>query len=72
MHQPDQLNGHLRVMKTYLKAGYRPSDLLRAQGNDHMISNLKRWIENGAPDKGDMEEDIYGNLRVCYTQKEGR
>ena len=37
-----------------------------------MISNLKRWIENGAPDKGDLEEDSYRILRQYFMQKEGR
>ena len=71
-HQPDELSSQLRVMKTYLKARYRPSDLLRAQRNDHMTSNLKRWIENGAPDKGDLDTDSYRILRQYFMQKEGR
>ena len=71
-HQPNEMNCQMRVMKTYLKARYRLSDLLRAQRNDRMTSNLKRWIENGAPDKGDMEEDSYRILRQYFTQKEGR
>ena len=41
-HQPDETNSHLRVMKTYSKARYRVSDLLRAQRNDRMSSNLKK------------------------------
>ena len=41
-HQPNELNSHMRVMKTYLRARYRLSDLLRAQRNDRMTSNLKR------------------------------
>ena len=71
-HQPNELNSQMRVMKTYLKARYRLSDLLRAQRNDRMTSNLKRWIENGAPDKGDLEEDSYRILRQYFKQKEGR
>ena len=71
-HQPNELNSQMRVMKTYLKARYRLSDLLRAQRNDRMISNLKRWIENGSPDKGDLEEDSYRFLRQYFMQKEGR
>ena len=59
-------------MKTYLKARYRLSDLLRAQRNDRMTNNLKRWIENGTPDKGDLEEDGYRILRQYFMQKEGR
>ena len=79
-HQPNELNSQIRVMKTYLirvmkrvmKARYRLSDLLRAQRNDRMTSNLKRWIENGSPDKGDLEEDSYRILRQYFMQKEGR
>ena len=67
-HQPNELNSQMRVMKTYLKARYRLSDLLRAQRNDRMTSNLKRWIENGAPDKGDLEEDSYRILRL-YAER---
>ena len=71
-HQPNELNSQMRDMKTYLKARYRLSDLLRAQRNDRMTSNLKRWIENGSPDKGDLEEDSYRILRQYFMQKEGR
>ena len=35
-HQPDDLNSQMRVMKTYLMARYRLSDLLRAQRKDRM------------------------------------
>ena len=71
-HRPNELNSQMRVMKTYLKARYRLSDLLRAQRNDHMTSNLKRWIEIGTPYKGDLEEDSYRILRLYFMQKEGR
>ena len=71
-HQPNEPNSQMRVMKTYLKARYRLSDLLRAQRNDRMTSNLKRWIENGYPDKGDLNEDSYRILRQYFMQKEGR
>ena len=70
--QPDEMNSQLRVLKTYFKARYRLSDLLRAQRNDRMKSNLKRWIGNGAPDKCDLEEDSYRILRQYFMQKEGR
>ena len=33
---------------------------------------FEKWIENGAPDKGDLEEDSYSILRQHYMQKEGR
>ena len=62
----------MRVIKTYLKARYRLSDLLRAHRNDRMTSNLKRWIENGSPDTGDLEEDYYRILRQYFMQKERR
>ena len=65
-HQLNELNSQMRVMKTYLKATYRLSDLLRAQRYDHMTNNLKRWIENGSPDKGDLEEDSYRILRQYF------
>ena len=68
-HQPNELNSQMRVMKTYLKARYRLSDLLRAQRNDRITSNLKRWIENGAPDKGDLEEDSYRILRQYFRRR---
>ena len=71
-HQPNGLNSQMTVMKTYLKARYRLSDLLRVQRNDRMTSNLKRWNENGSPDKGDLEEDSYRTLRQYFMQKEGR
>ena len=71
-HQPDEMNSQMRVMRTYLKARYRLSDLLRAQRIDRMTSNLKRWIENGAPDKSDLEEDSYRILRQYFMHKEGR
>ena len=71
-HQPDEMNSQLSVIKTYLKARYILSDLLGAHRNDRMASNLKRWIENGTPDKGDLEEDSYRILRQYFMQKEGR
>ena len=64
-HQPNELNSQMRVMKTYLKSRYRLSDLLRAQRNGARI-------ENGAQDKGDLEEDSYRILRHYFMQKEGR
>ena len=37
-----------------------------------MTSNLKKGIENGDPDKGDLEEDSYRILRQYFMHKEGR
>ena len=72
VHAPEIMeimSGQLNVIKAYLKARYRLSDLLRAQRNDRMTSNLKRWIENGAPDKGDLEEDSYKILKQFYMKR---
>ena len=71
-HQPDEMNSQIRAMKTYLRVRYRLSDLLRAQRNDRMTSNLKRWIENGAQDNVDLEEDNYCIRRQYFMRKEGR
>ena len=71
-HQPNEMNSQMRVMKTYLNARYRLSDLLSAQRSDRMTSNLKKWIENGSPDKGDLDEDNYRILRQYFMQREGR
>ena len=40
--QSNEVNSQMTVMKTYMKARYRLSDLLRSQRNDRMSSNLKR------------------------------
>ena len=70
-HAPEIMSGQLNMVKTYLKARYRLSDLLRVQRNDRMTSNLKRWIENGAPDKGDLEENSYKILKhFCLKRKD--
>ena len=71
-NQTGELSSHLRVMKTYLKAKYRLSDLLRAQRIDRMISSLKVWIEIGAPHKRETDEDSYLKLRQYFMQKKGR
>ena len=68
-HAPEIMSRQLNVIKMYLKAGYRLSDLLRAQRNDKMTSNLKRWIENGAPDKGYLEEDSYKIFKQFYLKR---
>ena len=78
-HAPEIMSGQVNVVKTYLKARYRLLDLLGAQRNDRMTSNLKRWIENGAPDKGYLEEDGYKILNqfnmkrkdLLYLNKDG-
>ena len=62
-HGPEIISGEPNVMKKYFKARKRLSDLLRAQTNDKTKSKLKKCIEYGAPDKGDLEEDSYKILR---------
>ena len=62
-HAPEIVSGQLKVIKTYLKTRCRLSYLLRLQQNDRMTTNLKRWIENGASDKGDMEGNNHKILK---------
>ena len=57
------------MVRTYVKARYRLLDLLSAQRIDRMTSNLKRWIESGAPDKGDLEKDSYKILKQFYLKR---
>ena len=75
-HAPEIVSGQLKVIKTYLKTRYRLSYRLRPQQKDRTTSNLKRWIENGASDKGDMEGNNHKILkqfnikrreRICYS-----
>ena len=47
-HYSEIISGQLNIRKTYLKTRYRLSDLLRAQRNDKVTKNLKRWIERAA------------------------
>ena len=70
-HAPEIVSGQLNLIKAFLKARYRLSDKLGAQRNDRLTSNIKRWIENGAPDKGDLEEDSYKILKhFCLKRKD--
>ena len=41
-HAPEIMSGQTNVVRTYLKARYRLSDLLGAQRNDRMTGSLKR------------------------------
>ena len=68
-HAPEIKSGQLNVVKTYLKARHRLSNILWAQRKNRMTSNLKRWIENGSPDKGDLEEDSYKILKQFYLKR---
>ena len=69
VHAPGIISAQLGGIKTYLKARYRLSDLLRAQRNDRMTSYPKRWINNGSPDKWDLEEDSNKILKQFLLQE---
>ena len=69
VHAPGIISAQLGGIKTYLKARYYLLDLLRAQRNDRMTINLKRWTENGSPDKGDLEEDSNKILKQFLLQE---
>ena len=51
-HSSGEMNGQIMALKEHVKARYRLSDLIRAQKNDKMTSNLSK-------EKGDLEEDSY-------------
>ena len=59
IHNPGEMNGQIMALKEHVKARYRLSDLIRAQKNDKMISNLSKWIRMGSLEKGELEEDSY-------------
>ena len=69
-HAPEIMSGQMNVVKTYLKARYRLSDLLRAQRNDRMTSSLKRWIENGAPGQGRLGRRQLQNPEAILPEEE--
>ena len=59
IHNLRELNGQMMALKEHVKSRYRLSDLIRAQKNDKMTSNLSKWIRMGVKKKGDLKEDIY-------------
>ena len=59
IHSLRELNGQTMALKEHVKARYRLSDLIRAQKNDKMTSNLSKWIRTGIKKKEDLKEDIY-------------
>ena len=69
IHSPGKLNGQIMALKEHVKARYRLSDLIRAQKNDKMTSNLSKWIRTGAKEKGDLEEDSYKILSQFYKER---
>ena len=68
-HSPGELNGQMMVLKEHVKARYRLSDLIRAQKNDKMTSNLSKWIWTGDREEGDLEEDSYKILSQFYRER---
>ena len=69
IHSPGELNGQMMVLKRHVKARYRLSDLIRAQKNDKMKSNLSKWIRTGEKEKADLEEDSYKILSQFYKER---
>ena len=69
IHNPGEMNGQIMALKKHVKARYRLSDLIRAQKNDKMTSNLSTWIRTGSKEKGDLEEDSYKNLSQFYKDR---
>ena len=57
------------ALKEHVKARYRLSDLIRAQKNDKMTSNLSKWIRTGSKSKGELEEDSYKILSQFYKER---
>ena len=68
-HSPGELNGQMIVMKEHVTARYRLSDLIRAQKNNKMTSNLSKLIRTGEKEKGDLEEDSYKTLSQFYKER---
>ena len=69
IHNPGEMNGQIMALKEHFKARYRLSDLIRAQKNDNMTSNLSKWIRMGSKEKGELEEDSYKILSQFYKEK---
>ena len=69
IHNPGELNGQIMALKEHVKARYRLSDLIRAQKNDKMTSNLSKWIRMGSKEKGELEENSYKILSQFYKER---
>ena len=69
IHNPGQNNGQIMALKEHVKARYRLLDLIGAQKNDKMTSNLSKWIRTGCMEKGELEEDSYKILSQFYKEK---
>ena len=69
IHNPGEMNGQIMAPKEHVKAKYRLSDLIRAQKNDKMTSDLSKWIRTGSKEKGELDEDSYKILTQFYKEK---
>ena len=56
IHNQGEMNGQIMALKEHVKARYRLSDLITAQKNDKMTSNLSKWIRTGSKEKGDWKK----------------
>ena len=59
----------MMALKEHVKARYRLSDLIRAQKNDKMTSNLSKWTRMGVKERGDLEEVSYKILSQSYKER---
>ena len=69
IQSPGEMNGQIMALKEHVKARYRLSDLIRAQKNDKMTSNLSQWNRTGTKEKGHLKEDSYKILSQFYNEK---
>ena len=69
IHSPCEMNGQILALKEHGKARYRLSDLIRAQKNDNMTSNLSKWIRTGVKKKRDLEQCSYKILSQFYKKR---
>ena len=69
IHSSGSMNGQIMALKEHVKARYMLSELIRAQNNDKMTSNLSKWIRTGVKEKGDLEDDSYKILSQFYKER---
>ena len=69
IHNPGEMNGQIMALMEHVKARYRLSDLIGAQRNDKMTSNLSKWIRMGSKEKGELDEDSYKILSQFYKER---
>ena len=62
IRNPGQMSGQMRELKEDVRA-------IRSQKNDRMTSNLSKWIQTAAKEKGDLEEDSYKILSQFYKER---